>query len=414
MPRISYIAIGNELLKGRIVNTNLSAAAEFLRTQGYDLGRSLVIQDSREAIVSALETELQHNEVLIFSGGLGPTSDDITKKVLAEFFNSGWVEHQPTLELLTDFFNQRGKTLTDRNRLQALVPDTCEVLLNRTGTAPGMCFRKAGKLIFSLPGVPFEMMYLLRNGVLPLIQAQFPVQFFLNHIFRLWGIPEANLADRLNELEKEMPDNVDLSYLPRMDGIWLEMTVRGEEKNLAELQQSREEWVKKIRAVVADKLYTEGKQSLEGMILQHCVENGYTLAVAESMTGGMVAAKLVNVSGASNYFKGSITAYFTEIKTKILHVPADLIAEAGVVSPQTAEAMAKGVRELFGADFGIATTGIAEKNEEAQAQVWVGFADKNHSESRQDFFFHNRTLNIEKAANAALIFLWQHLIQHQG
>lgn len=414
MPRISYIAIGNELLKGRIINTNLAAAAEFLRTKGYDIRRSLVIQDSREAILSALETELQQNDVLIFSGGLGPTSDDITKKVLAEFFDSGWVEHQPTLDFLTDFFNQRGKSLTDRNRSQALVPDTCEVLLNKTGTAPGMCFRKGDKLIFSLPGVPFEMMYLLKNEVLPLIQAQFPVQFFLNHIFRLWGIPEANLADRLSELEKEMPDNVDLSYLPRMDGIWLEMTVRGDAENLAELEKSRSEWVEKIRAVVADKLYAEGKQSLEEMILQHCVEKGYTLAVAESMTGGMVAAKLVSVSGASNYFKGSLTAYFTEMKTQILHVPADLIAREGVVSPQTAEAMAKGVRELFGADFGIATTGIAEKNGETQAQVWIGFADKNGSESRQDFFFHKRTLNIEKAANAALIFLWQQLCQQAG
>jgi len=409
--KITYLAVGSELLKGRIVNTNLTNAGEMLRKYGYDLSRGVEIQDTREAIISAVETELQNADVVLMSGGLGPTSDDITKKTLAEIFGAQLVMHEPTLALLRGYFERRGKKISQRNEEQALVPDICEVLLNTKGTAPGMLFRKDGKILVSMPGVPFEMLYLLEYEVIPKIKDNFAKKYFQNHIFRLINIFESNLADKIRDIEEKFPDCLDISYLPRIDGIWLELTVRGEEQEAEKLKTILQENVELLRERLADFLYTEGKLSLEEEILQICKAKSVTLAVAESITGGTITSKLVKISGASSYLKGGITTYFTETKTQILGVSAETIEKEGVVSEEVALKMAEGVKNLFQTDFALATTGYAEPPEKGKlGSVWIGFAGQNRELLAQhETLVFDRQNNVERAAYLAMIFLLRKL-----
>lgn len=408
--KICYIAVGSELLKGRIINTNLTKVGAFLREQGYDLNKALEIQDTKTAILETLRAELAAHDVVFMSGGLGPTADDITKKTIAEFFGVEMYEHLPTVAWLRQMFDKRGRELTDRNRLQALVPANCEVLPNKMGTAPGMLFRHEGKILVSMPGVPFEMMYLLENEVLPVLQKDFPTAYIQNHILRIWGIFESHLADKIAHIEENFPPEINLSYLPRMDGIWLELTITGEEKNKEALAKTLDFYVSQIRECVSKYIYTEGKMPLEVEINHILRAKKQTLAIAESITGGAIAAKLVSISGASEYLKGSVTAYYTEIKTQVLHVPADLIATKGVVSEEVAIAMAEGVRTLLGADIGLATTGYAEKLENGESPyVCYGYADATVTASWQETFFYTRDLNIQRASERALIGLMQRI-----
>lgn len=408
--KICYIAVGSELLKGRIINTNLTKVGGFLREQGYDLSKALEIQDTKTAILETLQAELAVHDVVLMSGGLGPTADDITKKTIAEFFGVEMYEHSPTVDWLRQMFEKRGRELTERNRMQALVPSNCEVLPNKMGTAPGMLFRHNGKILVSMPGVPFEMMYLLEKEVLPVLKDTFPTQYIQNHILRIWGIFESHLADRIAHIEEKFPPEMNLSYLPRMDGIWLELTIKGDEKDKEELAQTLALYVSQIRDCVAEYIYTEGNMPLELEINQLLRAKKQTLAIAESITGGAIAAKLVNISGASEYLKGSVTAYYTEIKINLLNVPAALIAAKGVASQEVAIAMAEGVRILLGADIGLSTTGYAEKLENGeQPYVCYGYADATKTTSWQETFFYARDLNIQRATERALVGLIQQI-----
>lgn len=409
--KITYLAVGSELLKGRIINTNLTNAGEMLRKYGYDLNRGVEIQDTRQAIINAVKNELENADVVLMSGGLGPTSDDITKKTIAEIFGAQLIMHEPTRTLLKGYFERRGKTITPRNEAQALVPDNCEVLLNTRGTAPGMLFRKEGKILVSMPGVPHEMLYLLENEVIPRLNGNFEKIYFKNHIFRLIDIFESNLADKIRDIEENFPPCLDISYLPRIDGIWLELTVRGKENESENLQQILQQNVSLLRERLSEFIYTEGKQSLEEEIQQICREKNFTLAIAESITGGTITGKLVKISGASNYLKGGITTYFTETKTQILGVNAETIEKEGVVSEAVAMKMAEGVKNLFETDFALATTGYAEPPAKGEhGRVCIGFAGQNGELAAHHAALpYDRNNNIERAACLALIFLLRKL-----
>lgn len=408
--KICFLAVGGELLKGRIVNTNLTQAGLMLRENGYNFTREVVIPDDREAILKALEQELEENNILIMSGGLGPTKDDITKKTIAEYFQVGLKEDTETLAQLKAFFEFRKIAFTDKNAAQALVPENCEVMLNKKGTAPGMCFRVNGKLLFSMPGVPFELMYLLEYEVLPRMKAQFPPLFYQNHILRVWGIPESFIADRIEKIEKELPETLDISYLPRLDGVWLECTLRGEIAEKTQINEALQQGIELIKQELSEFIYTEGKQSLPEEILSLFTQNQLTLAVAESMTGGNIMGKLVRISGTSAYLKGGVTVYFTEMKTQILGVSADLIQEKGVVSEEVAIAMAEKVRAFTRADVGLSITGFAQKSDKfTSAQAWIGYSDKRGNLARHETFISDREVNIERAVSGALIFLMRNI-----
>ena len=352
MASISLITIGTELLKGRIVNTNATQVGELLLQKGYSLDRVLTIGDTTSAIRENLAKELLFSDIVLISGGLGPTKDDITKQTLAEFFETELVMHEPTLAFLKNRYQRRPHALTELTRMQAMVPANCKVIPNSMGTAPGMCFEVEKKLVISMPGVPYEMLTMLEAGVLPLIQAAFPAAMRLSRIVRLADIPESVAARRMEKIEESLPTEISISYLPRADGLWLEISVHVSEDRGAEGRKMLEDACKTIYSLFEDKAYTEGDLPLPAILGNLLREKKLTISVAESLTGGRLAASLVSVSGASDYFLGSVTAYANRIKTDLLNVPSDLIEQNGVVSAEVACAMARGVRDLLKADIG--------------------------------------------------------------
>ncbi|MEM6261586.1 MAG: CinA family nicotinamide mononucleotide deamidase-related protein [Bacteroidota bacterium] len=409
MIRISFVTIGSELLKGRIVNTNTTEVGKLLRKHGFDLSRNVTIPDTKEAILEAVESELANHEVVLMSGGLGPTKDDITKYTLGEYFGGEMVENERTLDHLKHIFEIRGRKLTDRNRLQALVPESCEVLFNAKGTAPGMLFRKDGHMLASMPGVPFELMYLMEHEMIPRMKEAFSGGIYLHEIIRITGIPESHAADRMEQVERKLPPKVSIAYLPRLDGIWLEMSMSSLREEEVRARQDLKAAADIIEVLFQDKAYARGEAPLPEIAVNRLKENKLTIAVAESLTGGLVASKLVSVSGASEVFKGSVTAYDTQVKIDHLKVPPQTVETHTVVSGEVAQAMAEGVRNLLGADIGLATTGRAEKEGDHRPEVYLGYADEHGSTARRADLFNDRNINRERAANYLLHLLLRKL-----
>lgn len=401
--RISLITIGGELLKGHIVNTNAAHVGTMLREEGYGLNRVVTIADDRETILQTLASELNNHDVVLMSGGLGPTNDDITKKTLAEFFNSDMRMDEGALAHIRALFGRKKRMLTERNILQAEVPSVCEVVPNVKGTAPCMLFRQGGKMVFSMPGVPFEMLYAFEHEVLPRILREKASGVYHHRFIRLQGIPESSVADQIVSIESLFPEGLDISYLPRLDGLWLEVSLRGARSEGAGLAEALDAACGHITQLFAKHVYSLDKTPLPAILQEACVKRGLSVAVAESMTGGRVCAKLVSVSGASRYVKGSLVAYDTQVKIDVLGVDAGLIAEKGVASEEVAMAMAVRVRELLCTDIGLATTGRAEKGADGlEAGVWMGYADADKAYAQYRHLYNDREISIERACASVL------------
>lgn len=404
--KICFFAIGGELLKGRVVNTNLTRTGLMLREHGYSITREVIVSDEKEAIIDALRAELENNDIVLMSGGLGPTKDDVTKSAIATFFGVGMKEDTETMRRLKTYFEFRKILFTPKNQEQAMVPANCEVMPNPKGTAPGMCFRLEGKLLFSMPGVPFEMLYLLEYEVLPIIKAAFPPFYIKNHILRIWGKPESFIADEIEKTESLFPPQLDISYLPRTDGVWIECTLKGKPEDSEQINVGLDRVVSAIRTGLGNYVYTEGKQSLQEEVHALFTQSELTLAIAESMTGGNICGKLITISGTSTYLKGGVVVYFTEMKTQLLQVPAALIAEKGVVSSEVSAVMAENIRKITGVSVGLSITGYAEKlDAQTPAHAWIGYSDSNGTSTRYESFVNDREINIERATAAAMIYL---------
>lgn len=407
MATFSLITIGSELLKGRIINTNAARIGTLLRDRGFALDRTVVIPDTREAIENAVREEMGHHDVVLMCGGLGPTKDDITKATLSEMFGYALVLHPPSLEHLKMIFRQRQRLLTPRNQHQAMVPSGCEVLPNPKGTAPGMWFEEQGKVLVSMPGVPFEMLTMMEAEVLPRIEDRLQKGFFAHRILRLMHIPESHVADRMAALEDNLDPVIDIAYLPRIDGIWLELSINQEGGRTGSITHSQAEALlneaaQMVAARFEDKRYAYGEQPLPQMVGDLLQAKGLTLAVAESLTGGLLAATLVTVSGASHYFRGGITAYASEVKTQLLDVPEAVITREGVVSEAVALAMASGVRKRLQADIGLSTTGLAESEGTHMPHAWIGYADAYGEMAVHAHLYTDRNINRERTAYYAL------------
>jgi len=410
MLKISFIAIGNELLKGFIVNTNAARAGQILRNQGLSLHRVLTIGDTKEAIMAAVEAELAESDVVLMSGGLGPTKDDITKYTLAEVFGAKeWKWDQDTLDFLEQRYKERGRSLNELTRGQARVPDVCEVVPNRMGTAPGMLFRRGNKQLYSMPGVPFEMLHLLEHEVIPRLQRSFSTEALTFEFVRIAGIPESEAAGRLEQLEQDLPPEASLAYLPRADGIWLELSMRMPHEQIELATRQTHEIAARIADIFGPAVYARDDRPFSQVVRDTFVQKGLSLAVAESMTGGRVASLLVESSGASRYFKGGVTAYFTQIKSRVLDVSENLIEANGVDSEAVAREMAAQVRKKLNADIGLATTGLAEADGDKGAHVWLGYADHMGTEARHVPLRYNRSINIDRATHYLLQLAMQKL-----
>jgi len=401
------LTIGDEILIGQIVDTNSAWIAENLNLIGIRVNRIVSISDSKQIIQNTIDEAFINSNIVIMTGGLGPTNDDLTKSALNDYFKGKLIVHRPTLEHITSMFRKRGMDLTELNRKQAEVPDSCVVLENRLGTAPGMWFEKEGRILISLPGVPFEMIGLMENEVLPRLSKLNVNQNAIHRTIQTFGLPESFLAEKLTEWENQLPEQVKLAYLPSPTSIRLRLSVYGgKESNLIDLIEHE---VRKLYQVIPRYIFGEGELTLQEVIGQLLKVNKATLSTAESCTGGTIAHLITQVSGSSAYFKGSIVAYSNSVKEEILGVSPELIKINGAVSKPVVEAMAKAVKEKLKTDYAIAISGIAGPDggspEKPVGTVWVAIISNKSLFSKELTFTNDRTRNIIRSSATALNML---------
>ena len=419
MKQASICTIGDEILIGQIVDTNSSHISQALNSLGIKVTHMVSIGDDHDTIISSLASELHHNDIVIVTGGLGPTKDDITKKALADL--SGAVSYRTDakqLEIVNRILSARGIAALDINLAQASVPDTCEVIPNKLGTAPIMVFRfdtdRFGHpaTLYSLPGVPFEALGALPD-VLDDIKEHYEVSDIHHRTVMTYGIPESVLSKMIEEWEDALPDDMHLAYLPnQLTGVRLRLSIYGGNKEDEEARIDNE--IAKLRPILGESMYSEQDDSLQECIGRLLARTGKTVSAAESCTGGTISALLTSVPGSSDYYLGSVTSYANSVKTGVLGVDPEIIQKFGAVSSECVAQMAEGVRKLTGSDFSVATSGIAGpgggSEEKPVGLVWIGVSSQLGTETLKLTFKGDRKRNMERFAASALDTLRRKLI----
>ncbi len=415
---VSIINIGDELLIGQVVNTNASTMARMLSEAGMAVRRTVVVGDVYQDIWNSVDEAMRSSDAVLVTGGLGPTKDDITKKLLCDYFHSELVESGVALENVRHIFESRGYEMTPVNRAQALVPACCEVLNNDLGTAPCMWFEREGKVLVSLPGVPFEMDWLMRNRVIPKLQETFHTDIIVHKNILVQGIGESFLSDLIEPWETALPENIKLAYLPVAGMVKLRLTgkTRNNQNILNNLNIQIAETVQGLYNLAGSYIVGEDCETLEELVHKTLTEHGLTLATAESCTGGNIARLLTAQAGSSAYFKGGIVAYSNEVKESALGVQHSTLEAHGAVSEETVREMAEGVRECLGADYAIATTGIAGPTggtpEKPVGTVWVAVASVQGAETKLlQLGSTRRQQNIDRTTNQAFAMLIRMICQ---
>ena len=412
MNSAEIITIGDEILIGQTVDTNSAWIGTELNMLGIRVNRITSISDSRNEIIRALNESLARARVVLITGGLGPTSDDITKETLAEYFGARLVMDEGVLANVTERLRRRNLEMNENNRRQAMVPDTCKVLSNLAGTAPGMLFEKQDKIIVSMPGVPHEMKHIMKEHVLPLLAEKLTGMVIVHKNIMTYGIAEAMLAERLETFEKELPADIRLAYLPAFGVIKLRLTASGSDEK--KIRSSVREQVEKLHKIIPDVIYGENEVMLEEVIGKILYDNKLTLATAESCTGGKIASLITSVPGSSGWFKGSVVAYDNSIKTGLLGVNPETIRLFGAVSAETAGEMAKGVRRLMETDYAVAVTGIAGPTggtaEKPVGTVWIAIDSERGLITERHIFGDDRQINITRSSYGALNLLRKQII----
>lgn len=414
MTQASICTIGDEILIGQIVDTNSSHISQALNSLGIKVTRMLSIADEHDAIVEALEGELSLNDIVIVTGGLGPTKDDITKPALARLSGTdSYKTDERQLEIIHKLLSARGLDVLDINLAQASVPDTCEVIPNRLGTAPVMVFRfneeRFGHpaTLYSLPGVPFEALGALED-IMEDIKAHNPLSDISHRTIMTYGIAESALAKKIEDWETSLPEDMHLAYLPNpLTGVRLRLSVYGGDKASHESRMEAE--LDRLRPVLGDLIYSDHDDSLEHCIGTILRKAGLTVSTAESCTGGTISAMFTSIPGSSEYFLGSVTSYANSVKTGVLGVPEEILMKHGAVSSECVAAMAEGVRRLTGSDYSVATSGIAGpgggSEEKPVGLVWIGVSSSRGTQTYKMVFKSDRKRNIERFASSALNLL---------
>lgn len=414
MTQASICTIGDEILIGQIIDTNSSHISLALNKLGIKVTRMLSIGDDLDTIVNSLEGELLKNDIVIVTGGLGPTKDDITKNALARLSGSqSYVTDERQLEIIHNILSARGLDVLDINLAQASVPDKCEVIPNKLGTAPVMVFRFEEErfghpaTLYSLPGVPFEALGAL-NDILEDIRFHNNISDIYHRTIMTYGVAESALSKMIEEWEDSLPSDIHLAYLPnQLTGVRLRLSIYG---GIREEEEARiEAETARLKAILGNIIYSDREDTLQGCIGRLLSGCGKTLSAAESCTGGTISELITSVPGSSGYYLGSVTSYANEIKTKVLGVPEEIIAEYGAVSRECVAAMAEGVRELTGSDFSVATSGIAGPGggsaDKPVGLVWIGVSSDKGTETFQTIFKGDRKRNMERFAATALNYL---------
>ncbi|GAB4327337.1 MAG: competence/damage-inducible protein A [Flammeovirgaceae bacterium] len=406
------LTIGDEILYGQITDTNSQWIGEELSKIGVNIIRKTSVGDDKVQILKALQEAESRASIILTTGGLGPTKDDITKNTFAEYFGVGMTMRNEVLENIKELFRQRGRELTQLNEMQALVPENAEVIMNLVGTAPGMWFMKNGKVFVSMPGVPHEMKKMMTDTILPKIQKTFKTPHIYHKSVKTIGIAESKLAKTIEAWEDALPSHIKLAYLPRLGQVRLRLTCIGE--NLNALQAEAEELVQKLKPLIGEYIFAYEDEEIEVTIGKLLKDRKETLAVAESCTGGMVSNLITNVAGCSTYFVGGIVAYSNDVKISQLGVKKETLDTYGAVSEQTAMEMAEGIRKRLKTTYGIATTGIAGPDGGTPTKpvgtIWIGFSSEKETVAKQLNLTKDRLINIQLTYSAVMNLLRKRIL----
>ena len=392
--KAELITIGDEILIGQIINTNAVFLAKELNKIGIEIAQITSISDQKEHIIEALDASTKRAEVVILTGGLGPTKDDLTKHTLCEYFNDTLIENEEILAHIEEIFKKYVNTpINNQNRQQALLPSKASIFKNDHGTASGMWFEKKDQVIISLPGVPFEMKSLMNQSVIPQLQKHFTRPFILHKTIMTYGLGESAIAERIEVWENNLPQTIKLAYLPNLGRVRIRLSSVGSDEEL--LKNTIDSEIEKLLPLINDIFVGfEDETSLEIQIKEGFVKQQKTLALAESCTGGEIASRLTQVAGASKYFKGCAVAYHTQSKTDLLGVPEALINKYSVVSKEVASAMAENTRKKFNATVGLSTTGNAGPSKgDSDAEigtVWIAIATQDKIVTEKFLFGRHR------------------------
>ena len=412
MIKAIIVTIGDEILLGQILDTNSKFIARQLTSIGIEVNEVCSIPDKEEKIRMKIEYVLNVSDLVIVTGGLGPTKDDVTKQVLADYFGMQLIENKDVLEQLERLFANGGMRMNERNQGQAMIPDGCRILMNRKGTAPGMWFEKKGKVLVSLPGVPCEMEDLMICEVIPMLSRRYSDMLLEYRMLKVYNIVESELAMRLEVWESKLPEGLSLAYLPSPGVVKLRLTARGVSNLLLE------RWFTNLQKELVGVRFVIGENAtLEQLLANMLLTKHLTVATAESCTGGNIAALLSSIPGASRYFKGGVVAYATSVKKDVLQVIDKDIKEYGVVSEVVVRQMAERVRCLMNVDYAISTSGIVGPTggtlENPVGTVWIAVASSEETIARSFTFGFTRKTNMAKASLEAIEMLME-LMENEG
>lgn len=408
------LTIGDELLIGNTINTNAAWIAQQLNLIGINVLHHITLSDNENDIINCLDEALNSAEIIIITGGLGPTNDDITKKVLCNYFGGKLVFNESAYQNIERLFAIIKRPINEATKQVAFLPDVCTPIQNKYGTAAGMIFKKENKTIVSMPGVPFEMKAIMTDDFIPYLKEKYQLPYIIHKHILTAGIGETDIADRLVEFEQQLPNNLSLAYLPNIGAVKLRLSAKGENK--AELQQMIDEATTIIQSKLKNWIFGYDNDVFESVIGKLLLNNHLNLGTAESCTGGLIAHKITSVSGSSAYFKGSIVCYANEIKANLLGVHQSTLEQFGAVSEQTVSEMLTGCLQQLNVDVAVAVSGIAGPNggseEKPIGTVFIGIANKTTQSIRKFNFSKKRDINIEWSSVTALVLLRKFLLEH--
>ena len=413
--KAEIITIGDELLIGQVIDTNSAFIATKLNEAGIYVHQITSVSDNKEHIIEALTNAAQKADLIVITGGLGPTNDDITKLTLCEYFNVGLKFDAEAYKDVEYVFKIRGREVTEVNRRQADLPENCIALRNKNGTAPGMWFDVNGKIYVSMPGVPYEMKALMEDEVIPKLKAKFTLPVIVHRNVLTIGIGESMLAEKIADWENSLSQvGIKLAYLPSIGMVRLRLSTRGEDR--AVLEKNVENKITELKNLVGEYIFGYENDTLEGIVGNLLKGNKQTVSLAESCTGGYISHLITAIAGSSDYYKGSVIAYSYEIKTLELGVSAEVLNKKGAVSQEVVEQMASAVRKKFNTDYSIAVSGIAGPGggtpEKPVGMVWIAIATPEKVFSKKCQFANNRLRNIQMTANTALNLLRKEIISN--
>ena len=407
MTQASIITIGDELLIGQVIDTNSAWMAQELNKAGIRVARRVAVGDVWDEIWTALDEEQKYADIILITGGLGPTADDITKPLLCKYFGGTLIVDEGARQNVLDIFTKLNRPIIDRNLKQAEVPDVCTVLQNKRGTAPGMLFNKDGKVFVSLPGVPHEMKGLMTDDVIPALVKQFKFPAIIHHTLLTAGVGESFLAEMIKDFEEALPAHIKLAYLPNYGMVRLRLTATG--FNAAETEKEINQLFEKLKTLVADYLVTDKDEPMQNVVGNLLLTNGKTMCTAESCTGGYIAHLLTSIIGSSKFYNGSVVSYSYEAKEDLLQVDKTTLETKGAVSEEVVLQMARGALKHLKSDYVIAVSGIMGPDggttDKPAGTVWIAVGNKENIQAQKLYFRFDRARNIQLTATNALNLL---------